>query len=171
MLLRSAAIEAEIAQYMVPFPPHNPIPMVGKDGVNKAAVKQFSQRVELADKSFVKSTQGCLSARICSKILCCTQEMEHILEHIKSSRLVDNNQPDDFDHEPASTESGDDTSAAEDEATGDELSAKPKKQKRLQTMVFSATLTLPQHLRKRFKKGKPSYFCFTGGILPAGSEL
>ncbi len=81
-------------------------------------------------------------------VVCSFQEMEHILEHIKSSRLVDNNQPDEFDHEQNVAEDIKDESAAERE-----LSVKPKKQKRLQTMVFSATLTLPQHLRKRLKKG------------------
>lgn len=82
------------------------------------------------------------------------QEMEHILEHIKGSRSLDS-QPDEFDHrqELTATGSGDEDSAAGE--TGDRSdTALPHRQKRLQTMVFSATLTLPQHLRKRLKKGQ-----------------
>jgi len=99
------------------------------------------------------------------------QEMEHILEHIKGSRAVDNSQPDEFDHRQKLTAEGpgnDDIDGDEDDddendgAAADEpvgvpeghQSAKPGRQKRLQTMVFSATLTLPQHLRKRLKKGQ-----------------
>lgn len=95
------------------------------------------------------------------------QEMEHILEHIKGSRAVDNSQPDEFDHRQKLTAegSGDNDDEDEDEkgsAAADEVvgvpegdqSAKPERQKRLQTMVFSATLTLPEHLRKRLKKGQ-----------------
>lgn len=100
------------------------------------------------------------------------QEMEHILEHIKGSRAVDNSQPDEFDHRQKLTAEGSDDDADDDEEDGDEdesdvaaadepvgvprghQSAKPGRQRRLQTMVFSATLTLPQHLRKRLKKGQ-----------------
>ncbi len=91
------------------------------------------------------------------------QEMEHILEHIKGSRAVDNSQPDEFDHRQKLTAQSSDTDDDEgDGAAADETvdvsqgcqSAKPGRQKRLQTMVFSATLTLPQHLRKRLKKGQ-----------------
>ncbi len=92
--------------------------------------------------------------------------MEHILEHIKGSRAVDNSQPDEFDHRQKLTAEGsdnddededEDDGAAADETVGvpqGHQSAKPGRQKRLQTMVFSATLTLPQHLRKRLKKGQ-----------------
>lgn len=84
--------------------------------------------------------------------------MEHILDHIKSSRVTLNTQPDEFDHQHDSPGPDDSPTADEeaDEAEGeaaDEQSSQPKKQKRLQTMVFSATLTLPQRLRSRFKKG------------------
>ena len=77
--------------------------------------------------------------------------MEHILEHMKSSRVTLNSQPDEFDHHHAS----DDSPRANEEAdeAADEQPIQPRKQKRLQTMVFSATLTLPQRLRSRFKKG------------------
>ncbi|DBB02933.1 TPA: hypothetical protein ACH3X1_013532 [Trebouxia sp. C0004] len=91
------------------------------------------------------------------------QEMEHILEHIKGSRAVDNSQPDEFDHRQKLNvkSSNHDDEEEDDGGAADELvgasqgcqSAKPGRQKRLQTMVFSATLTLPQHLRKRLKKG------------------
>ena len=82
------------------------------------------------------------------------QEMEHILDHIKSSRVTLNTQPDEFDHQhgsPSPDDSPTTEEAADDDA--DEQPRKPRKQKRLQTMVFSATLTLPQRLRSRFKKG------------------
>lgn len=82
--------------------------------------------------------------------------MEHILEHIKSSRVIANTRPDEFDHEQRQIDHDESSShasdEAEDEAEEDQLS-KARKQKRLQTMVFSATLTLPQRLRSRFKKG------------------
>ena len=80
--------------------------------------------------------------------------MEHILEHIKSSRVTANTQPDEFDHQHGSPDPDD--SATPDEAADhaeEEQPSQPRKQKRLQTMVFSATLTLPQRLRSRFKKG------------------
>ena len=86
--------------------------------------------------------------------------MEHILEHIKSSRVTLNTELDEFDHQhdsPGPDDSPGKTGNEEaDEAAGeapDEQSSQPQKQKRLQTMVFSATLTLPQRLRSRFKKG------------------
>ena len=92
------------------------------------------------------------------------QEMEHILEHIKGSRAVDNSQPDEFDHRQKLTAEGSDHDDDEEDDNGAAggavdvsqgcQSAKPGRQKRLQTMVFSATLTLPQHLRKRLKKGQ-----------------
>ena len=93
------------------------------------------------------------------------QEMEHILEHIKGSRAVDNSQPDEFDHrQKLNTEGSDDNDDDDDNdgAAADEpgnvsqgrQSAKAGRQKPLQTMVFSATLTLPQHLRKRLKRGQ-----------------
>ena len=92
------------------------------------------------------------------------QEMEHILEHIQSSRLDANTETDDFDQQdiqqPTSgTASGADPSDA-DEAEDPRQEQQPlwgKKQKRMQTMVFSATLTLPQHLRKRLHKSALSH--------------
>lgn len=89
------------------------------------------------------------------------QEMEHILEHIQSSRLDANTETDDFDQQdmqqPASGAASD--AGASDGDESDDASQKQlwgKKQKRMQTMVFSATLTLPLHLRKRLHKSEPS---------------
>ena len=86
------------------------------------------------------------------------QEMEHILEHIRGNRLSDNSQPDEYDHRQLDA-AADDAAAVEQFAEGDaaddeESAPKQHKRKLLQTMVFSATLTLPQHLRKRLKKGE-----------------
>ena len=78
--------------------------------------------------------------------------MEHILEHIKSSRVIANTQSDEFDHEQ-SLHDRDESSAHASHEPEEEQPSKARKQKRLQTMVFSATLTLPQRLRSRFKKG------------------
>ena len=95
------------------------------------------------------------------------QEMEHILEHIRGNRLSHNSQPDEYDHKLLDA-ADDNAAAAEQFAQGDDADdeesvPKQHKRKRLQTMVFSATLTLPQHLRKRLKKGEAwqlSSFCF-----------
>ena len=81
--------------------------------------------------------------------------MEHILDHIKSSRVTLNAQPDEFDHQHASDDSptSDESADESGDEVADEQPSQARKQKRLQTMVFSATLTLPQRLRSRFKKG------------------
>lgn len=81
--------------------------------------------------------------------------MEHILDHIKSSRVTLNAQPDEFDHQHASDDSPTSSDSADEAVDGvaDEQPSQARKQTRLQTMVFSATLTLPQRLRSRFKKG------------------
>lgn len=88
------------------------------------------------------------------------QEMEHILDHIKSSRLTTNTQPDEFNHQHDSPNPADSSTLNDKEAEADEQPQQARKQKRLQTMVFSATLTLPQRLRSRFKKGLLHlYYC------------
>ena len=81
------------------------------------------------------------------------QEMEQILEHIHANRADTNAQSDDFDQHKLQQSAEDGGDAPDSEAEGDLSQA--SKQKRLQIMVFSATLTLPLHLRKRLNKSKP----------------
>lgn len=77
--------------------------------------------------------------------------MEQILEHIHANRGENNTQSDDFDqHKLQQSEEGG-IGASDDE---EDQSEQPSKQKRLQIMVFSATLTLPLHLRRRLNKSK-----------------
>ena len=80
--------------------------------------------------------------------------MEHILEHIHANRGENNTEADDFDqHKLQQPEEGG-SEASDDEA---DQAAQPSKQKRLQIMVFSATLTLPLHLRRRLNKSECFY--------------
>jgi len=44
---------------------------------------------------------------------------------------------------------------AAEEGAGEEASEPQEKKRKLQTFVFSATLTLPESLRRRLKRGKP----------------
>ena len=93
-------------------------------------------------QDFDRATAGCLVL----------QEMEHILEHIRSSRVNTNTQTDDFDHDQGSAQP--DQSAVPEAAGSEEAQDRQTRQPtKIQTMVFSATLTLPQRLRNRFKKG------------------
>lgn len=79
--------------------------------------------------------------------------MEQILEHMHASRAEVNAQSDDFDQYKLQQSDEDSDQASDEEA---DVSGQTSRQKRLQIMVFSATLTLPLHLRKRLNKGMSS---------------
>ena len=74
------------------------------------------------------------------------QELSNILESLASQRANVGSQG---DKEEAGTDQDDDESNQEDEAASKAQAGAGL----LQTFVFSATLTLPQKLRKRLRKG------------------
>lgn len=78
------------------------------------------------------------------------QELANILEYLESQRAGGNHSPQDA---PDQAEGPGDASDGEGEEGGDEVAMTSTKAPLLQTFVFSATLTLPQGLRKRLRKG------------------
>ena len=85
------------------------------------------------------------------------QELSNILESLASQRAssgaanADDGMEADMDNDAAPDDAGDDDADPDDQA--DDVSTGKATAGLLQTFVFSATLTLPEKLRKRLRRG------------------
>ncbi len=85
------------------------------------------------------------------KVPCAVQELSNILEALVSQRASSGPAPDDADLAEDAAESDDEDEDADAARAGNSSGTDPAGL--LQTFVFSATLTLPQKLRKRLRRG------------------
>ena len=89
------------------------------------------------------------------KILCAVQELSNILEALTSQRASSGAAADDADLDEDAADDEDEDADAD--AAGADISSGKAPAGLLQTFVFSATLTLPQKLRKRLRRGGLSH--------------